>query len=152
LVALAIVVQCLPGIVGVLIFGLAQSGKVLQGGVEIMLFAVAVALLVILSLYWAASSLLALIIVTLPQMYPWRALQIAGELAVGRRWSIAFRVVVLALTVYVVWVAVLIPMIMLDSWLKFDWLPLLPATVLALGGFTMIYISTYIYKMYRSLL
>lgn len=147
-----IMLQLTPGAVGLFIFSTAQSGNYLQGGVEVMLFAAGAFLLGCLSIYWLMGSLLSLVVVTLPNMYPWRALSISSELVIGRRLRLLMHVLTLTIVLFLVWAVILLPMLLLDSWLRLDWLPLIPIAVQALGAFTLIYAATYIYTLYRSLL
>lgn len=151
-VATVLVFQAIPGALGLIAGSLTLSGVWLQGGVESMLVTVAAALLCVLSVYWIGGSALALVAVSLPGVYPWRALSVASELVVGQRWRLILRVFLMVVTVVAVWALLLIPALFLDGWLKFDWLPLIPILVLLLYGFTLVYCTTYIYKMYRSLL
>ncbi len=152
IVAVFIIIQLSPGALSVAVFNLAQSGGYMQGGIEVMMFTMAAVLLCCLSIYWISSSILALIIVTLPQMRPWRAMQIAGELAMGRRVRMLAHIVNLAFIVFCAWVICLVPALFLDSWMSFDWLPLIPIMVQALCAFSVLYVATYIYKLYRSML
>ena len=151
-VATVLVFQAIPGALGLVAGSLTLSGVWLQGGVESMLVTVAAALLCVLSVYWIGGSALALVVVSLPGIYPWRALSVASELVIGQRWRLILRIFLMILTVVAVWAALLMPALLLDGWLKFDWLPLIPILVLLLYGFTLVYCMTYIYKMYRSLL
>lgn len=152
IIILIIILQLTPGVLGVFVLSVAEAGSYLQGGVEVMLFAVAAFLLACLSLYWLMGSLLSLVVVTLPNMYPWRALSLSSELVVGRRLRILAHVVVLVAVLFLLWVLFLLPTLLLDSWLRLDWLPLVPVMVQALGAFTLLYAATYIYRLYRSLL
>lgn len=147
-----VVVQLVPGALGVFAYATALKGGWLDGGVESMAFAFAAVLLVVLSLYFVVSSLIGLIVVTLPGTYPWQALRAARELVMNRRWAIVLRVLALAVHMLVLWGLVLIPVFLLDMWLRFDWLPLVPIMVQALIGLTLVYTSVYVYKLYRSLL
>lgn len=151
-VALAIVFQLIPGVIGVLVAVLTLNGAWFQGGVESMLVCGAAVLLVLLTIYWLASTFMAFIIVTIPGMYPWRALSAASDLVVGQKWKIAIRLLVMALTVLVVWALILIPTLFIDNWLRFNWLPLIPILVQLLSAFSVTYAATYAYKMYRSML
>lgn len=152
LVGFFIILQLTPGAIGLFVFNFASSGGYLQGGVEVMAFAFAAMLLGALSLYWLAGSLIALVVVTLPQMYPWRALRIASELAVWRRARLLGHVLVLAAMILAIWVLLLLPVLLLDSALAWTWLPLVPVTVQVLGAATIVFGATYIYKLYRSML
>jgi len=62
------------------------------------------------------------------------------------------RVLALVVHVVVLWGVVLVPVFLIDNWLRFDWLPLVPIFVQALVGLTLVYTSVSIYKLYRSLL
>lgn len=153
LVVLAVVaVQLIPGALGVFAYATALNGGWLTGGVESMTFAVAAVLLCLMSAYFVVSSITALIVVALPETYPWQALKTARTLVMNQRWGIVLRMLALVVHVIVVWAIVLIPVFLVDGWLRFDWLPLVPAFVQALVGLTLVYTSVYIYKMYRSLL
>jgi hypothetical protein len=152
IILLVIMLQLTPGVIGIFVFSTAQNGSYLQGGVELMLFAAAAFLLCCLSVYWLAGSLLSLVIVTLPNMYPFRALSIASNLVVGRRLRLLAHTVALIVALFALWVVVLLPTLLIDSWLRLDWLPLVPIMVQALGALSIIYAATYIYKLYRSLL
>lgn len=154
LVVIAVaVVQLLPAALGIFVYATAISGGWLaDGGVESMVFACVAVLLTLLSLYFLVSSLMALIILSLPGTYPWDALVAARGLVMNRRWATVLRILALALHVVLIWAIVLIPVFLLDGWLRFDWLPLVPVTLQALIGLTLLYTSVYVYKLYRSLL
>lgn len=152
LVGFFIVMQLTPGAVGLFVLNMAMGGGFLQGGVEIMMFSVAAFLLCCLSIYWMSASVTALVVVTLPQMYPWHAMQMASELAIGRRLRLVRHVIALAVSLFITWSAVLLTVLILDAWLRFDWLPLLPIAVQILSAWTVLYAATYIYRLYRSML
>ena len=138
---------------GLGIFGYATvANNWANSGVESMMFAIAAVLLMLLSLYFVVSSLIALVIVSLPGTYPWQALREARAFVMGRRWSIVLRILLLALAVFAVWAVVLIPVFLLDNWLRFEWLPLVPIVMQLLIGLTLVYTSVYVYKLYRALL
>ncbi|MES2630417.1 MAG: hypothetical protein V4611_00455 [Patescibacteria group bacterium] len=147
-------IQMIPIGIAALGYNLANTAGVLDGGVATMLFWMAAALLAVLSLYWATSTLFALIIVTLPGVYPFKAVRTAGDLVLGRRIKILLRWVWMLLTVVAVWAVVLIPIILIDMWLKtilpaLSWLPLVPVVVLLLSTFATLWISAYVYLLYR---
>lgn len=147
-----VVLQLLPAIAAGFIIATLQVGGVLTEGVEVMMFSIAAGLLIMLSAYWVSASLLSLAIVTLPGMYPWKALSAASELLIGQRWAIALRLAVMFVLICVLWGIVLLPALLLDGYLRFDWLPIVPVVVQLLSATSLIYASTYIYKLYRSLL
>ncbi len=153
LVMLAIIaVQLIPAALGIFGYATALSGGWLDGGIEAFAFAVAAGLLCLMSAYFVVSSVTGLIVVTLPGTYPWHALQTARQLVMNRRWAIVLRILVMVVQMVLVWGVVMIPIFLLDNWLRFDWLPLVPIFVQALMGLTLVYTSVYIYRLYRSLL
>jgi hypothetical protein len=154
LVVLLIAVQLLPIAIAAIGYSAATASGLLAGGVEAMLFWVAAALLALLSLYWITSSVLALIIVTLPGMYPYQAIKTAGDLILGRRVKILIRWIWMGLVLLVAWVVVIIPIILFDMWVKslwpaIEWLPIVPLTVVAMGAVSAVWVSTYAYTVYR---
>lgn len=152
IVMLVLCVQLVPTAIGMAVFVIAQSGGFLQGGIEVMSFAIAAFLLCVLSLYWLTGTLLALVVVTIPQTYPWRALSLASKLVIGQRWKLLWRLVVFAIVVMVLWAVVLLPMLLVDGWLRFEWLPIVPFAIQALSAFSLLLFSVYVYKIYRNLL
>ncbi len=156
LIAGVVVIQLLPLSIALIGYAAATASGLLTGGVEAMLFWAVAGLLGILSLYWITSSLIAMVISTLPGMYPMRAIRLAGDMVLGRRVAILIRWVWMALMLVVTWAAVLFPVILLDLWLKslwpaVSWLPILPLTILLLSTIAIIWSASYIYLLYRKL-
>lgn len=154
-VAIVIIVQLIPVLIAVVGYtAAAATGLIEAGGAPAMAFWVAAALLAILSLFWVTSSLFAMIIVTLPGMYPFRALKTAGDIVLGRRIKILLRWLWMLLVVLVAWAVILIPVILIDMGLKslwpaIDWLPIVPFVMLFTATASTIWISGYIYLLYR---
>lgn len=156
LVALLLIVQLLPFALALIGYSAASTSGLLTNGVEAMLFWLATGLLTVLSLYWITSTMFALVIVTLPGMYPFQAIKTAGDLVVGRRLRILLRLLWLITSVLIAWAIVMIPLILLDSWFKsiwlvISWLPTVPVVLLALSALTVIWVSSYIYLLYRKM-
>lgn len=154
IVALVFIVQLLPLALAVIGYSAASATGLLAGGVEAMLFWIVALLLTVLSAYWVTSTFFALIIVTLPGMYPYQALKTASDLVIGRRLRILLRLVWMIVVTTVVWVFVMIPIIIFDSWIKSVWgaisgFPTVPLTLLITGAITVIWISSYVYLLYR---
>ena len=143
---LLLFLQMLPATLGVFLYITARGDHVLTGGVVDMVMFLVVALLILLSLYWLASTSLALIAVTLPGVYPSSALRAAKDLAAYRRWHIIMRLIVYTIVMGLIWIVVI--SLTVSN----------PITVVASGfilnmlrGFTMITAVVYMYKLYRSL-
>lgn len=154
LVLVVLVIQALPVALAAIGYNAAMATGLLDGGVETMLFWAVFALLVAMSLYWMTSTFLALVIVTLPGMYPGQALRAAGDMVVGRRVRILLRVLWLILLTSMSWTIVVLPIILLDNWLKTIWspmngVPLVPGTLLVMSSVALIFAAMYIYILYR---
>lgn len=153
-IALVMAVQLIPVALAVIGYNAASTSGLLDAGAVAMLFWIAAGLLGILSLYWITASLFALIIITIPGMYPMQALKSAGELVLGRRVRILLRWLWMALMIGLTWVIVLIPFIFLDMgikalWPAIEWLPILPYVVLLLSSLSIVWSSAYVYLLYR---
>lgn len=154
LVSFVVTLQLLPVAVATIIYTAAQSSGLLEGGVSAMLVWASMILLAILSVYWISSSLIAMVIVTLPGMYPLQAIKSAGDLVVGRRLRVLYRLAWLLLVVVGTWLVLMIPIILFDDWIKklvpaISWFPLVPLAIIGLTSLTLIYVSSYIYLLYR---
>jgi hypothetical protein len=155
LVGVVLTLQLLPFALAIIGYSAATStGLIAGGGVEAMLFWIAAGLLALLSLYWITSTFIALVVVTLPGMYPFAALRTAGDLVIGRRIRILLRLLWLAVGVALGWVIVIIPVILFDGWLKglwpaSEWVPIIPVAFLVLGAVSVVWAASYIYLLYR---
>lgn len=152
LVVLVAIMQLLPMGIAFIGFSAAQASGLLAGGVEAMLFWIAAGLLVVLSMYWITSTFIALVVVTLPGMYPMRALVTAGDLVTGRRLRILKRILWLIGTIVAAWIVVFVPIVLIASFLKGFGLSIdvaLPIVLVAMGSLTIIWASSYVYLLYR---
>lgn len=116
-------------------------------------------LLILLSCYLLSSSLMALIAVTAPGLYPMTAMNTASDIIAGRRIRFIIRILFLFLILAVCWIVVMLPIILLDSALKtnidaewFQGIPLVPFFLSIMTVFSVVYMSTYFYLFYRNLL
>jgi hypothetical protein len=154
LVLLVLLVQMIPILLAVIAYSAAASSGLLNGGVEAMLFWIGASTLGLISIFWATSTFFAMIIVTLPGVYPMKALRSAGDLVLGRRLRIVLRWVWMFVAVAVAWVIVLVPALLLDIWLRSIWpaygtVPVIPLLLAVLGTVTLIWCANYVYLLYR---
>jgi hypothetical protein len=155
LVGVVVVLQLLPLALALIAYSAATTtGLIAAGGAPAMIFWIVAALLVLLSAYLITSTLFALVIVTLPGMYPFRAIRTAGDLVIGRRMRILLRILWMIVGVVIAWAVIMIPLILIDNWVTsawkaFDDVPFIPFVILALSSFTIIWIASYIYLLYR---
>lgn len=153
-VGFIITLQLLPAAAAVILYSAAQGSGLLDSGASAMLTWGGVILLALLSVYWVTSSFIALVIVTLPGMYPLHAIRSAGDLVVGRRLRVLYRMAWLLLVVSATWAIIIIPIILFDDWLKsvapaVSWLPLVPLMIIGMSSLTLVYVTSYIYLLYR---
>lgn len=153
--ALVLLVQLIPIALAFLAYSAASSTGLLNHGAEAMLFWFAAGGLTLLSLYWMTSTLFGMIIVTLPGMYPFIALARARDVVLGRRTRLLLRTIWLALMVLLGWVVILLPIIFIyvvfsGWWSWFESVPLIPVAILLLSALTTIWVSGYIYLLYRT--
>lgn len=154
MIALLAMIQMIPFALSLIGYSAASATGLINGGVEAMLFWICAALLTSLSVYWVVGSIFAAVIATLPGMYPYRAIKIAGDLVVGRRFRLVLRLLFMTFIVSFLWAIVMIPAIMFDVWIKgawvaVDWVPIVPIMMLLLNAVTVIWMSTYVYLLYR---
>ncbi len=157
MIALLMIVQLLPIALALIGYSAATTTGLLSNGVEAMMFWVVAGLLGVLSIYWLTSTFMALVVVTLPGMYPMRAINVAGDLVVGRRFRILLRLIWAVVGVIIAWAVILIPLIMLDTWIKttttnFDWLPMVSIMILIMSSLTVVWLASYIYLLYRKVM
>lgn len=150
-VVIIILLQLLPLAIVFLSYVSVTAAGWINSGIAIENMAAWCAMMIaaIATLYWVCSSFIALVVVTLPGMYPMQAIRAAGDLVLGRRLKLVLRLLFMMLPVALLWIMILVPAILVDSWLKLSWQPLVPIIVLALSTITLIWCTTYIYMLYR---
>ncbi len=153
-VLLVMLLQLVPvGITMVLYAGLSAIGAI-SGGFGAMLFWLFAGVVAALVLYWITSTILALVVVTIPGMYPLQAVRVAGDLVVGRRLRILMRLLWGAAVAFIVWAVVLIVSVLLDNLVKMSFPDLTSFSVVPYVGaivsaFAMVWFAAYVYLFYR---
>lgn len=147
-------IQLLPGALVAIVATSAWQSGFIDGGAPAMAASIGLALVAVLSLYWVTSTFIALVVITLPGMYPLRALAIAGDLVIGRRLRILYRFIWMIVVILSWWVVVMIPVIIFDGWIKsvFDqiqWAPIVPVALLVMSTITITWTAAYVYLLYR---
>jgi hypothetical protein len=145
LVLLFIVIELLPLIAGLGLYGLLIGGSIAVTILEKLLSLILIFGLIGFSMYLISSSVISLYIVTLPNMSPLKALRSAKGLVRGRRWSVFRKMIFLPLLLLIAGGIVMLPFILvapaLASWVFF---------ILTL--FALVYIHSYLYSLYRGLI
>ncbi|MFZ1258643.1 MAG: hypothetical protein WAQ25_04200 [Candidatus Saccharimonas sp.] len=149
-----LIIQLLPiGIIALVYSGL-SSARILDGGFAAMLFWLVAVLVAALVLYWVTSTVIAMVIVTLPGMYPIKAMRLAGDVVVGRRLRVLYRILWGVLLMCLLWAVVLIPLVLLDTalggtWQQFKAVPLMPVAVACMSAYSTVWLASYVYLLYR---
>ena len=150
------VLQCIPIFALIIALSAAVQTDFLATPFYAMIFFIFAALMVLLSTYLLSSSLIAFIVVSVPGMYPMKALRTASDLMMGRRIRFVLRLIALVIALGLMWVLVMMPLIVFDLWMKqFEWtagIPFVPICLTVMTCFTAIYITVYLYMYYRWML
>ncbi len=153
-VLVVLTLQLLPvAIVMLLYAGLSTTGMV-DTGFGAMLFWVFAAMVGALVLYWITSTILALVVVTLPGMYPLRAVKIAGDLVVSRRLRILLRLLWGVCCALLSWAVVLIVVILITNaiglvWPGLEGVPIVPYVGSLVSSYAVVWFAAYTYLFYR---
>jgi len=155
-VVIVLVVQLLPIGLVVLAYAALSSVDLIGDGFGSMLFWLIAATIAALVLYWITSTIIALIVVTLPGVYPLRAVKLSGDLVVGRRLRVMYRLLWGLVAIALTWIAVLIITILLDNLLKMllpgiAWLPIVPYVGALVTAYAVVWYATYAYLFYRKI-
>lgn len=153
-VLLILLIQLSPVGIMALAYSALVSVHILTEGFGMMLFGLLAASVLTLVLYWVTSTIIALVVVALPGMYPLRAIQAASDLVVGRRLRVMLRIVWAFVYSSVIWCVVMVSLVLLERGLssKLKWLESVPIVPFA-GAFMMallfVWLAAYIYLLYR---
>ena len=156
LVFVVVIIQCVPIFLLVIVYSAAVQTDFLSTPFYALLFFIFAMLMLLISGYLLSSSVMALIAVSAPGLYPMRALNTASDLMAGRRIRFILRLIALLIALVFVWVIVMLPLIVFDLLMKnFEWtagVPFVPVCLLTMTCFTGIYITAYLYLYYRWML
>ena len=152
-VLIVAVIQCIPVMILVIAYSAAVETHFLDTPFYALLFLAFAALMILLSGYLLSSTIMALVAVTAPGLYPMEALKTANEVMASRRIRFILRMISLIITLVVLWALIMMPLIMFDLFMKqFEWtrgIPFIPVCLVTMTCFTAIYTATYFYTYYR---
>lgn len=157
LVFCVIFIQAIPLMLVAITYSAAVMTDFLSTPFYALVYFIFAAVMVLISAYLLSSSLMALVAVTAPGVYPLAALFNASDLMAGRRTRLIIRLLYLILVIALIYLVAILPVILLDLWLKslWSWLagwPIVPFALLVVTCFVFIYATTYLYRYYRWLL
>lgn len=156
IILFVIVLQLVPVALAIAIINAAIGAGMFDSPTMSLIVSLVALGLGVLSTYWITGSILALVVVTLPGMYPWRAIQTAGDLVTGRRIRILLRLCWMLISAIAFSIVVLLPLIVLDRVLKqaipaIEWLPVVPVAMALASAAILIWSATYVYLLYRKI-
>lgn len=150
----AVLVQLLPlALVLISYSAITGAGYINQSiAIENMATWCVILAVLVLTIYWMVTSLLTLVSVTIPGLYPMRAYYETSIQVAGRRVKILFRILMMFLPLLALWALVLIPTVLLDSILKPKTFPVVQLVVSLLAAISCTWVSAYMYVLYRRIL
>ena len=155
-VLIVVLLETLPILIMLVAYSAAVQTDFLAAPFYALLFLVFAALMILISAYLLSGSLIALIAVSAPGLYPMEALKSAADLVAGRRMKIIIRVLALIIAIILAWVVVMLPLILLDMGAKnLEWtrnIPFIPICLVIMTCFTEFYITVYLYLYYKWML
>ncbi|MFV0484792.1 MAG: hypothetical protein ACK5MU_00970 [Candidatus Saccharimonadales bacterium] len=157
MVFVVVFIHLIPIFVVVIGYSAAVSTGFLSTPLYAFIFWLFSAGLILLSCYLLPGSVLGLVAVSAPGMYPMAAVNTASDLIQGRRTKFIIRLIFAIFFLAVIWVVVMLPLILLDLVIKehVAWMagvPVVPFLLLTMTTFTFVYVSAYVYLYYRRML
>ncbi len=157
LVFVVIFIQTIPLMLVIITYSAAVTTGFLNTPFYALVYFIFAALMILITAYLLSSSLIALVAVTAPGMYPMKALFSASDLMAGRRVKFIVRVIYLLFVVAMIYIITLTPIILLDLWFKSMWewiygVPIVPFFLLIVTCFVFVYATAYLYRYFRYLI
>lgn len=154
---LILLIQLIPIMIVIITYSAAVQTDFIATPFYALVYFIFASLLIILSLYLVSNSFLACVAVSAPGLYPMVAIRTSSELIAGRRIRLLIRIIYLVIVLAICWIIVMMPIILIDMWLKntIDWLanvPIVPFFLLCMTVFSCIYFAAYSYLFYRRML
>ena len=149
-----ILIQLLPLAIALIAYSAVSGAGYINQGIDIENMAawLAIAAIGVLTIYWMITSLLSLITVTIPGIYPMRAYFETSVQVSGRRVKILLRVLAMLVPLALLWIIILLPVVLLDAAVKFKTFPLVQIVTTLLVAASFIWVATYLYMLYRRIL
>ena len=149
-----VIVQLLPLAITLISYSAISGAGYINEGIEIENMAAwcVIAAVLIMTIYWMVTSLLTMITITIPGIYPLRAYFETSVLVSGRRIKILLRLLMMFVPIVLLWLVVLTPMTIIDLTVKFKSFPLIQLTTSVLVAASFIWMTAYLYMLYRRLI
>ncbi len=145
LLLLIILIQLVPLALGNFVLSTVINNSLASTTPEVILWVILFIVLALISLYMVVSSVVALNIVTLPDVTPLQALRSSKKLVLHRRLGIIVRLLILPIILLLLSLVIFVPLI--------AYVPILVEPLfLIFSSFWLIYYVVYLYNFYRELL
>lgn len=145
LVIAVIIIQLLPVTIGALVLAVVSTSVFTNTAVATGFSIGMLVLLACWSLYMISSSIIALYIVTLPDIEPRQALRSARDLVRFRRLLVIRKVLFMPILIFIVMGLVIVPLILFAK-------PVVPAVFYILSMLAILFAHSYLYSLYRGLI
>lgn len=109
------IAQMLPAAIAVLVYVSATASNLLQGGIETAMFSIALALIIVLTLYFMTTTLFAMFIATIPGTYPMKAYRTARQIVAGQRLRLLLRLTWMIVVVLAFSFVTLVPIVIVAN-------------------------------------
>ncbi|MBR3252651.1 hypothetical protein IKF84_01085 [Candidatus Saccharibacteria bacterium] len=141
------VIQAIPIMLLIVAYSSALETKFLETPFYAFLFLVFAGLMILLTSYLWSGTLMALVAVSAPGLYPFEAIKTTNELMMGRRIRFVLRIIALFIVLLLIWAITIWPMAVFvgES-------PVTSVVLTIVGCFSVMYIATYLYLYYRWML
>lgn len=145
LVLLMVGVDLIPGVVGVILYTAVSNNGIAATFVERMLWVVLVAVLVLVSCYYASATIFALYIVTLSEVTPVQALRMASRLVNGRRLAVMIKLLYIPIAIFIIMAILIVPFLLFA-------VKIAPVAFFVVTALMVAVLHAYLYGLYRELL
>jgi NADH:ubiquinone oxidoreductase subunit 4 (chain M) len=154
---LVLVIQAIPALIAFIVYSVAVATDFLTLPFYATIFWVVAGALVLISLYLIVGTMLALIVVTIPGMYPFEAIKIAGDLVIGRRLRVIMRTFWALFVLVLMWIVVMIPVFLFVEWIKpiiesVISIPIAPVALVLMSAISVVFLASYMYLFYRKII
>lgn len=140
-------IQAIPIVLLIVAYSSAVETHFLDMPFYAFLFLGFAGLMILLTSYLWSSTLMALVAVSAPGLYPLEAIKTANELMMGRRIRFVLRLIALFIVLFVLWAILIWP---LATFVGES--PVTSVVLTAVGCFSTMYIASYLYIYYRYML
>lgn len=146
-----VLIQCIPIFLLIIVYAAALETNFLSEFGYLVLFIMFAMLMIVISGFLLSDTLVALMAVSAPGMYPWRALKLVNGLMKGKRVGFVMRLLLMGIVLALIWTVVILPVALLALVVKLP-VMLMPILVFILASFSVVYMAVYLYIYYRKMI